>query len=75
MEKKVIYLSQILDENSDIYKKKYLDFFSNIYKNLKKKIYDFQVNKTFNNFTSSLFFEKSPFKNKFIRSTSIISFI
>lgn len=60
--KKVIYLSQILDENSDIYKKKYLDFFSNIYKNLKKKIYDFQVNKTFNNFTSSLFFEKSPFK-------------
>lgn len=70
-----IFLSKILDEKSDLYKNKYLKFYDTIYFNIKKNIKLFSITKNYNNFISSLFFEKSPFKtNIFLQMQMMVLF-
>lgn len=56
----IVYLSKELDDNPEYFRKKYLNFISNISSEI--KINKLNINKNFNLYISSLLFEKSPFK-------------
>ena len=70
-----IFLSKKLDEKADYYKNKYLKFYDKVFFSINKNINLFSITKNYNNFVSSLFFEKSPFKtNIFLQMQMIVLF-
>ena len=71
--KNVIYLSKYLDKNPEKYKKKYFEFYDEVIFKVKKNLNKFQINKNYNSFTSSLFFEKSPFKTNIFLQLQVIA--
>ena len=67
----IIFLSKELDNNSEYFKKKYLNFISKISAEI--QLNKLNINKNFNLYISSLFFEKSPFKtNVFLQIQLIV---